>query len=168
MKEVVRKAITKTTQRTNNNDFGRTLVTLEPISSSRADVIEIIRNECQPIAYEEILNYSSQNSVNFSLPVQDNWRNSEVSDTKDLVSFLQWQNNFQVQPNTVFECNEFSGVNMEVQGSKQGDSVDISTVVECIRTACDILLGMNSPENNDLISENFDSRHDHSIPSEIH
>ncbi|GFU78103.1 hypothetical protein TNCV_1316331 [Trichonephila clavipes] len=154
---------------TNENDFGRMFVNLEPVSSRHTYVIENIRNESQPIAYKEILNYSLHSSVNsFCLLIQDNWRDTEKSDAKGLVSFLQRQTNFQeVQPNTVFEYNEFSSLNTEVQGSKQGDSVNISTVRECIRTACDCLLGMN-PQNNYLISENFDFRYDHSIPSEIH
>ncbi|GFY44673.1 zinc finger protein 16 [Trichonephila inaurata madagascariensis] len=153
----------------NENDFVRTYVTLEPIFSRRTETIKSIRNECRPIAYKEILNYSLQSSVNnFCLPLQDNCRDKEVSDANGLVSSLQWQNNFQeVPPNTVFEYNEFSGVNKKVQESEQGDSVDISTVGECIRIACDCLLGIN-PQNNELISETFDARYDHSIPSENH
>ncbi|GFU35932.1 hypothetical protein TNCV_4030331 [Trichonephila clavipes] len=60
-----------------------------------------------------------------------------------------------------------NGVNTEVEGSKRGDSVDISIVGDCIRNTFDCLHGMN-PQNNELISEIFDDRYDHSIPSEIH
>ncbi|GFQ95146.1 hypothetical protein TNCT_337751 [Trichonephila clavata] len=67
----------------NENDFGRTYVTLEPISSRRRDAFESFQNECRPIAYDESSNYSLQiYAKNCSLPMQDNWGETEVSDWK--------------------------------------------------------------------------------------
>ncbi|GFU78071.1 zinc finger protein 16 [Trichonephila clavipes] len=150
------------------NDLERTFATLQPFSSTSAIAFENVQNEYRPIAYEEFLNYSPQSpAINCSLPMEDCRREPQVSNANELLSCLQGQNNFQkVQPNLVSEYIESIGVNKEVQGSVQEDSVSISTVGECIRTACDSLLGINS-QHNDLHSRNFDSRSEGYIQSEI-
>ncbi|GFT48502.1 zinc finger protein 28 [Trichonephila clavipes] len=152
------------------DDLERTFVTLEPISTRRGNAFQSARNEFQPKTFEEILNYSSQSaSNNCSLIIQDNWIEPEVSNANRpfTEAFLKWQNNFQeIQPNSGFQCNEFSRVNMEVQGREQVDSIDISTVGHCIRTACDCLLGINS-QHNDPYSKIFASESEGSILSEF-
>ncbi|GFY44672.1 zinc finger protein 16 [Trichonephila inaurata madagascariensis] len=152
------------------NDLEKTFVTLEPISKRRRNAFESVRNELRPTACEEILNYSSQSAGNnFNVFMQDKWTETQVSNASRLFtqSSLKWQNNFQdVITNSGHEYNEFSRVNREVQVIEKEDSVNISVVGHCIRTACDCLLGIKSQHNDDN-SENFASKFKGTILSEL-
>ncbi|GFT36553.1 zinc finger protein 394 [Trichonephila clavipes] len=149
-------------------DSEMNIFTLEPMSLTDTNPFENVPEEFWPIVCKDILNHSSQSTaINCSLPMQDNCTEIEVSNANGPLPSLQWQNKFQENPpHSVFEYNELGKVNMDLQGSQQGDSVDISVVVQCIRTAYDSLLGMNSQEN-DQLSENFDSRSEGLIIPEI-
>ncbi|GFY71743.1 zinc finger protein 16 [Trichonephila inaurata madagascariensis] len=141
------------------NELERSFVTLPPFSSIRTKAFENDRNEYRSIVNEEILNYIPQSpAINCCLPMEDCWKEPSPSNASGLVYCLQGQNNFQeAQTNSIFKCNKPSGVSTEVPGSVQQDSVDISSVGDCIRAACDSLLGMNC-QHNDLQSENLDYR----------
>ncbi|GFY67309.1 hypothetical protein TNIN_180361 [Trichonephila inaurata madagascariensis] len=92
---------------------------------------------------------------------------NEVSNVNDLLHSLQGQSNFQeVQPISVFEYSELSRVNMGIQLCEQEHSVDISVARQCIGTTNDCLIVKNN-QDNDLLSEIFDSRSEGLILSEI-
>ncbi|GFY44200.1 zinc finger protein 16 [Trichonephila inaurata madagascariensis] len=156
--------------RDTENDLEKTFITLEPVSTRRTNAFENVRNEFRPQAYEEILNYPSQSAANnCSLLMQDKWTEVQLSNAIRLFtqSSFNWQNNFQdVITNSGLEYNEFSRVNREVQESEKEDSVNISVVGHCIRSACDCLLGINSQHNDDN-SENIASQSEGSILSEL-
>ncbi|GFY46358.1 zinc finger protein 16 [Trichonephila inaurata madagascariensis] len=141
------------------NKLERTFVTLPPFSSIRTKAFEIDRNEYRSIVNEEILNYSPQSTaINCSMPMENCWKDPSPSNPSGLVYCLQGQNNFQeFQTNSIFKCSKPSGVSTEVPGSVLQDSVDISSVGDCIPAACDSLLGMDC-QHNDFQSENLDSR----------
>ncbi|GFU84390.1 zinc finger protein 16 [Trichonephila clavipes] len=129
----------------------------------------MFKNEYRPIAYEEFFELLPQS---LQLIAVCQWKTvgeePQVSNANELLSCLQGQNNFQkVQPNLVSEYIESIGVNKEVQGSVQRRFRLVYQLLgECIRTACDSLLGINS-QHNDLHSRNFDSRSEGYIQSEI-
>ncbi|GFT36554.1 hypothetical protein TNCV_1345011 [Trichonephila clavipes] len=129
---------------------------------------ENIPEEFWPIVYKKIFNHSSQSTaINCYLPLQENCMETEVSNANVLLSFLQGQSNFQeVHPDSVFEYNEVRRVNMDMQGSKQDDSGDISVVRQCIGIANDCLFRMNF-QHNYLLSKSFDSRSKGLILSEL-
>ncbi|GFY65019.1 zinc finger protein 16 [Trichonephila inaurata madagascariensis] len=144
--------------KTTEFDSERNFVTLEPMSLIDTNPFENVPEEFWPIVCNEIFSHSSQSTViNCSLPMQDNCTETEGSNANEHVSYIQGQSNFQeFQPNSVFQYNELGRVNIDIQGSEQEDSVDISLVRQCIRNANDCLLGMNS-QYNDLLSERFDT-----------
>ncbi|GFU78097.1 zinc finger protein 713 [Trichonephila clavipes] len=149
-------------------DLEMNYVTLEPMSFIDTNPFENVPEELWPIVYKEFFNHSSQSTeINCTLSMADNCFETEESNANGLLPFLQGQSSFQeIQPNLVFEYNELSRVNMEMHGSQQEDSVDISVVRKCIPTAKYCLLGINS-QHNDPHAENFDSRSEGLIPSEI-
>ncbi|GFY77091.1 hypothetical protein TNIN_462321 [Trichonephila inaurata madagascariensis] len=69
--------------------------------------------------------------------------------------------------NSHFNCIYSNEENWELQQKRdQKDSNSISVVGRCIRTACDVLHGMDY-ENNDILSGSIDSQHNDIFPSEF-
>ncbi|GFU78095.1 zinc finger protein 16 [Trichonephila clavipes] len=128
---------------------------------------ENVPEELWPVACKDISNHNSQSTaINCSLPMQNNCLETDVTNANEPLSLLQELSIFQeFQHNSVFEYVELVRENMNIHGNEQEDSVDFSMVRECIKTANDCLLGMNS-QHNDLLSENFDSGSEGLILSE--
>ncbi|GFT48509.1 hypothetical protein TNCV_762171 [Trichonephila clavipes] len=148
-------------------DLEMNYVTLEPMSFIDTNPFENVPEELWPIVCTYISNHNSQSTaINCSRPMQNNCLETDVTNANEPLSLLQEHSLFQeFKHNSVFEYVELVRENMDMHGKEQEDSVHFSIVRECIKTANDCLLGMNS-EHNDLLSENFDSGSEGLILSE--
>ncbi|GFY61519.1 hypothetical protein TNIN_70041 [Trichonephila inaurata madagascariensis] len=115
-----------------------------------------------------MLGYTSQNtSLIGNETIEDNLMETQEFDTSRFHNFFQYQNQSDGEQSKLhLKCSYSNEENRELQQKRdQKDSISISVVGRCIRTACDVLHGMDS-ENIDFHSETMDSQYKDIFPSE--
>ncbi|GFY45785.1 hypothetical protein TNIN_33591 [Trichonephila inaurata madagascariensis] len=151
------------------NDSERNFDNSEPFALLHTDAVENFQSRFQPIDDKGMFGYTSQNTfVIGSGTIEENFMETQEFDSSRFHNFSQQQIPSHGEPsNSHFKCIYSNEKNWELQQKRyQKDSNSISVVGRCIRTACDVLQGMDYEKKNNL-SESIDSQHNDFIPSEF-
>ncbi|GFU44148.1 hypothetical protein NPIL_277511 [Nephila pilipes] len=135
-----------------DSDSERYFTHSEPMFLLQTKPPERIENNFQTIANDRMLLYPSHYSgIGDSLPTKDSDTELFAFDISD--SFLQYQSPYYAeQTNFNVNCCDSTVENAELQlKNVQEESVSLSSVGRCIRTACDILLGIDPCDNDNLL-----------------
>ncbi|GFT12791.1 hypothetical protein NPIL_370641 [Nephila pilipes] len=133
-------------------DFERYFMHSEPMFLIHTKPFERIENDFQTLTNEQMLLYPSHYSgFEDSVPTEDSAMELFAFDKHD--SFSQCQGPYYTeQTNFLVNCCDSSVENAELQVKNvQEESVSLSSVGRCIRTACDILLGIDPCDNDNLL-----------------
>ncbi|GFT35727.1 zinc finger protein 333 [Trichonephila clavipes] len=150
------------------NDCEENLDNSEQFSLLHTDVFESLQSRLKPIDDKEMLGYTSQNtSPRDSETNKDSFMETEEFDTSRFHNFFSYQNQCHgEQSKSDMKCNYSNEENRELHKKRyQKDSMNISDVGRCIRTACDVLHGMDA-ENNGVFSQTIDSQYKDIFESE--
>ncbi|GFS80889.1 hypothetical protein TNCV_126461 [Trichonephila clavipes] len=131
----------------------------EPFLLLHRDAFENFQSRLQPIDDTTMLKYTSQNTSLIGYEtIEDNLMETQEFDTSRIHNCSQQMNGSHgEQSNSHFKCNYSNQENLKVQRKIDlKNSLNISFVGRCIRTACDVLHGMNY-DNDDIRSETIDS-----------
>ncbi|GFY61952.1 hypothetical protein TNIN_365801, partial [Trichonephila inaurata madagascariensis] len=130
-----------------------------PFSLLHTDVFESFQSGFQPIDNNAMLGYKSQNtSCIDNDTIEDSFLETQEFDTNRCHSIFQYQNQSDGEQSKLhFECSYSNEEKRELQQKRdQKDSISISVVGRCIRTAFDVLNGIDH-ENNGIFSETIES-----------
>ncbi|GFY39368.1 hypothetical protein TNIN_300691 [Trichonephila inaurata madagascariensis] len=143
------------------DDSEENLDNSETFSLLHTDEFESFQSGFQPIDNKAMLGYTSQNTSYIDNDtIEDNFSEPQEFDTSRCHSFFQYQNQSHGEQSKLhLKCSYSNEENRELQQKRdQEDSISISVVGRCIRTACDVLLGIDH-ENNGVFSETIDSHY---------
>ncbi|GFT71094.1 hypothetical protein NPIL_329791 [Nephila pilipes] len=130
----------------------------DTMSSQYANAFERFEYESQTITNDRMSEYQvPQTSAKYSFPTVGSDTEVLEIDTKNHFPLLQAYNSEEIPKLLVESCDPIEENTELKQKNLQKGSVTLSVVGECIRTACDILLGIY-PWNTDHLFVNTDSQ----------